>query len=213
MSRHFCCCIPVRAGVFLFSLLSFLLTGLLAAVTWFIVHQIDIKAANYTNYTKENKIIIIVLAVIFTIMALASFFGFIGSITANRRFVKAYSTMSWILFLLSLASAGLFLYQIYTQKNITEDCIDKDGNGNITVDKCTTHVSTGVKIAATIIVIAEVFTHLYIVTVISRYVEQLDDQGAWQGQYKLTTTDVNQGLLNTTAPYPYSEQQHSYGNA
>ena len=38
-SRHFCCCIPVRAGVFLFSLLSFLTAGFLAAVVWYAVHR------------------------------------------------------------------------------------------------------------------------------------------------------------------------------
>ena len=39
MSKHFCCCIPVRLGVFLFSLLSFLTAGFLAAVEWYAVHR------------------------------------------------------------------------------------------------------------------------------------------------------------------------------
>lgn len=49
-----------------------------------------------------------------------------------------------------------------------------------------------------------------IVLVIRRYVEQLeDDADLWQGPYKLTSTDVNQGLMQTKAPYPYT----GYGNA
>jgi len=214
MSRHFCCCIPVRAGVFIFSLLSFLVAGLLSAVFWFVVHEIVIKAPNYTNVQKETEIIIIVLSSLFTLIALASLFGFIGSISRNRRFVEFYSFMSWLVFFASCASAGLSLYTIYTKKNITGDCIDQDSNGNVTLDNCTTHVSTAVKIVATVLVVFLVSIHLYMVVVIRRYVEQLQDDGeAWQGPYKLTTTDVGQGLLNPQGPYPYADPQHSYGNA
>lgn len=52
------------------------------------------------------------------------------------------------------------------------------------------------------------------VTIISRYLELLEEDGAaWQGPYKLTTTDVNQGLLSPQAPYPYCEPTNGYGNA
>ena len=53
-----------------------------------------------------------------------------------------------------------------------------------------------------------------IVTIVRRYVEQLEEEDGWQGPYKLTSTDVNQGLMNT-APnsYPYSDPHHAYGNA
>ncbi len=39
MSKHFCCCIPVRFAVFFFSLLSFLAAGASAALGWFIVYR------------------------------------------------------------------------------------------------------------------------------------------------------------------------------
>lgn len=39
MSKHFCCCIPVRAAVFFFSLLSFLASGLTAALGWYLVFR------------------------------------------------------------------------------------------------------------------------------------------------------------------------------
>ena len=39
MSKHFCCCIPVRAGVFFFSLLSFLGAGISAGFGWYLVFR------------------------------------------------------------------------------------------------------------------------------------------------------------------------------
>ncbi len=38
MSRHFCCCIPVRFGVFILTLVSFLSAGFGAVVLWALVH-------------------------------------------------------------------------------------------------------------------------------------------------------------------------------
>lgn len=38
MSKHFCFCIPVRFGVFLFSFLSFAGAAFSAAVGWFLLH-------------------------------------------------------------------------------------------------------------------------------------------------------------------------------
>ncbi|KZT70585.1 hypothetical protein DAEQUDRAFT_764467 [Daedalea quercina L-15889] len=214
MSRHFCCCIPVRAGVFLFSLLSFLLSGFVSAIAWYAVHLVVTKADGYENVPKRSEIILIVVAAISTIMALTSFFGFIGSITRNRRFVKSYSVMSIFLFLGSLVTAGLFLYTVYTEKNVTTSCINTDSNGKVTIDDCDTHLSTAGKIVVTVIVVVEILVHLYIVAIIRRYVEQLEGEAdMWQGPYKLTSTDVNQGLMQTKPPYPYADPHHGYGNA
>lgn len=43
MSKHFCCCIPVRAAVFFFSLLSLLSSGVVAAFAWFVVYGMFIQ--------------------------------------------------------------------------------------------------------------------------------------------------------------------------
>ncbi|CCM01771.1 uncharacterized protein FIBRA_03838 [Fibroporia radiculosa] len=214
MSKHFCCCIPVRAGVFIFSLLSFLATGIVAGASWYILHEILIKATNWTNVSEHTKIIVAVVASIFTIMSIVSLFGWFGAISANRRWVKGYSFMSWIVFFLYLGSSALLLYAVFSEKELTGDCVNVDENGNVNVDNCTEHLTTGAKIALTVLVAFGILAHFYVVLIINRYVQQLDEDGnAWQGPYKLTTTDMNQGLLNTQASYPYSEPQHSYGNA
>ncbi|KAH9829908.1 uncharacterized protein C8Q71DRAFT_394240 [Rhodofomes roseus] len=158
---------------------------------------------------------------------------FIGSITRNRRFVKSYSAMSIVLFTASLVSSGLFLWTLYTEKNLTTDCVVSNANNNITIDQCDTHVSKAGKIIITVVLSVLILVHLCeshyrarfagiwvadtaadIVVVIRRYVEQLEDESdLWQGPYKLTTTDINQSLMQTNVPYPYADGLHSYGNA
>ncbi|TFY53873.1 hypothetical protein EVJ58_g9197 [Rhodofomes roseus] len=122
--------------------------------------------------------------------------------------------MSIVLFIASLVSSGLFLWTLYTEKNLTTDCVVLNANNNITIDQCDTHVSKAGKIIITVVLSVLILVHLYIVVVIRRYVEQLEDESdLWQGPYKLTTTDINQSLMQTKVPYPYVDGLHSYGNA
>lgn len=86
--------------------------------------------------------------------------SFIGAVGAKRRLVKAFAFMSWLLFFASMGASGLTLYAIFSGKNITSDCIQVDNKGNVSLDSCTTHVSTGVKVAATIIVVLIMIVHL-----------------------------------------------------
>ncbi|KAI0916162.1 hypothetical protein AcV5_003176 [Taiwanofungus camphoratus] len=235
MSRHFCCCIPVRAAVFVFSFLSCLAAAVAAALAWYLTYEVDHHAQNYTNVTEDGKIMVIVVGVLFTIVALISLFGygvpwsfcsaprrsdtspdmrrFIGSISRNRRFVKAYSALMWLVFFISLAASGLFLYVIYSGKALLRDCSTTDTQGNTTTEQCDLHPSVWMKVVVTVAVFCHLMLHLYIVVVIRRYVEQLEEDGeAWRGSYKLTSTEVNQGLLNPQPSYPYADASHSFGN-
>ena len=85
---------------------------------------------------------------------------FNGSITRNRRFVKSYSVMSIFLFIGSLVSAALFLFTVYTEKNVTTVCSSTDSHGNISIDDCSTHLNTAGKIVVTIITALEILVHL-----------------------------------------------------
>ena len=156
---------------------------------------------------------------------------FIGSITRNRRYVKSYSAVSIFLFLCSLVSAALFLFAVYTEKNVTITCSTTDAHGNVSIDNCGTHLTTAGKVVVTVISVLEIFVHLCayavfwnnevhgcadwlvnsdIVVVIRRYVEQLEeDADFWQGPYKLTSTDANKDHGQTVSPYPLT----GYGNA
>ncbi|KAI0946555.1 hypothetical protein AcW1_009989 [Taiwanofungus camphoratus] len=160
MSRHFCCCIPVRAAVFVFSFLSCLAAAVAAALAWYLTYEVDHHAQNYTNVTEDGKIMVIVVGVLFTIVALISLFGFIGSISRNRRFVKAYSALMWLVFFISLAASGLFLYVIYSGKALLRDCSTTDTQGNTTTEQCDLHPSVWMKVVVTVAVFCHLMLHL-----------------------------------------------------
>ncbi|GBE85699.1 hypothetical protein BKA93DRAFT_830112 [Sparassis latifolia] len=215
MSRHFCCCIPVRAGVFIFSLISFLASTALAVLAWIATYKVHHDPGQHMNISNTAKIIIIVVGSISTLIALISLFGWIGSITRNRRFVKAYSALSWVIFLLSLVSAGFFLYIVYAGKALY-DCISVDSNLHVDTNvSCDFHFSLGIKILVTVITVLQILIHLYIVVIIRRYVDQLEDgDESWRSPYTLGLVDPRQGLLNPASEaYPYSDATHAFGKA
>lgn len=99
MSKHFCCCIPVRAGVFLFSLLQFLATGFAAGFLWFVLdrehfffaiiprtgsHFVAVilsgktwDGTDYGGIDNTGRIAVGIAAGIFTLVALFALFGFV----------------------------------------------------------------------------------------------------------------------------------------
>ncbi|KAH9896882.1 hypothetical protein C8Q73DRAFT_430807 [Cubamyces lactineus] len=224
MSRHFCFCIPVRAGVFLFSLLSFALSTLCAGLGWVLFHLIETNQLSkiedkmtqndkeaFENAVHKYKWAVILGSIIFTFVALISFFGFVGSIVRNRRMVKAYSFMTVISFLLTSFAAGFVLYATYSHKPF---CVTIDGK-----ESCTNnHLSLGEKIGVTIGIVIQWLIQLYIVTIIRRYYRQLEDEREYRHDFRLNPTgagtyEAKEGLLAPqAAAYPYSDAQHSFGN-
>ena len=100
MSKHFCCCIPVRAAVFFFSLLSLLSSGVVAASAWFVLygafflplqgtktnatvpsleiqHGKTLGDVDFSQISSAGKIAFIVAGSVFTLIALISLFGYV----------------------------------------------------------------------------------------------------------------------------------------
>jgi len=95
-SRTFCCCIPVRAGVILISLLGMGGGGVIA-----VGGILNVKHAH------GSKAAAIAQIVIYLILAIISLFGFIGAITRRLGFIRAYLSMLIVHMLLSLG-LGIF---------------------------------------------------------------------------------------------------------
>ncbi|KAI0072475.1 hypothetical protein K474DRAFT_1605051 [Panus rudis PR-1116 ss-1] len=231
MSKHFCCCIPVRAGVFIFSFLAFLLSGAAAFFAWFALHEIlEAKVEGGVDFSKINqsgKIAVIVAACLFTIAALFSLFGFIGSIFRKRKLVRTYGFLTWLIFIIHLVGAGFYFYLVFSGKNLFSGC-------TITVNgkeqDCKVTLPLWQKIVSVVVVIVELFINLYIAVIVRRYGDQLEEEHDYSHEYKLakntkhssstyeptyyppTAQDGTQGLLNPNPPYPYTDSRNAFGS-
>ncbi|RPD65501.1 hypothetical protein L226DRAFT_530917 [Lentinus tigrinus ALCF2SS1-7] len=222
MSKHFCCCIPVRFAVFFFSLLSFLAAGASAALGWFIVYLINTNQLDKaeTNLSDDQKKVFedfvhkykwgfIVAALIFTFICLMSFFGFIGSIVRNRRMVKAYSYMTILIFVLGSVATGFVLYLTWSERSF---CTTIDG----TKTCIQSNLNTGSKIGFTIGSVIQWLIDLYIVVAIRRYYEQLEEEREYRHDFRLKPTsggtyEAKEGLM-TQGHYPYSDNTNAFGS-
>ncbi|EMD36267.1 hypothetical protein CERSUDRAFT_84354 [Gelatoporia subvermispora B] len=189
------------------SLLTLVASGAAAALAWYILWEVDHHASGFTDVSSDSKIVVIVAGSIFTVIALISLFGFIGAIGANRRFIKAYSALVWVVFLLTLAGGGVFLYAVFSGK--TKNCEFTDDQGN--KHSCALNLKLWEKVVATVAVVVDVFITLYVAVVIGRYAEQLDDSRDYYAAYSRAESNPKQGLLNPTTQYPYSDNTHSFG--
>jgi len=204
--RHFCCCIPVRAAVFISSLLSLLGSGLAAGVFFWLVHTIDTRPdllnETQVKITSGARVGIIVAGVIFVIIAVISLFGFVGSVIRNRRMVKAYSILIWICFLLSLALTIFTSYLVFSKSSLIQ-CYDKD----LQQVSCSSIFSTGRKIGFLVSNIISLLIYLYICIVIRRYVDQLEDEQVYKNDfgmnrkqksfYPFQSIESDRGLLDS----------------
>jgi len=86
-SRKFCCCLPVRFGVFCSALLGIAYSTAFCVLGWLEVHKYAIKQL---AISKDELVGLVLFALAYTFMLLFSVMGLIGAIGAVRPFVKGY---------------------------------------------------------------------------------------------------------------------------
>ncbi|EJU02342.1 hypothetical protein DACRYDRAFT_22016 [Dacryopinax primogenitus] len=166
----FCCCIPVRLGVFILSLLTIALGALVSAASWVQLSKLGSDADT------QQKVIIIIAGVVYGLLAFFSLLGFIGSVIANRALVKTYSVMLWINWFLSLISGGLAIWQLFRADavpNVVQSCQASDTTA--TEADCTNAFKVIRVVYIIIFVILELIV-LYACVIVSRYVDQLKQE-------------------------------------
>eukprot|EP00483_Globobulimina_turgida_P012134 UN12156 len=188
MSKHFCCCIPVRVAVFFASLIMFVAAGLVSAIIWYTVYGIEadktINGVDFGEVNTKGRAVIIIAGVLSTIVTLLSLFGFIGSVVRNRRMVKAYSTLVWVVVLLHCAAVGIFLYFVYSGKTFYKGCEPTQEPDGHTIE-CSLDLKLWQKIVYTAIAVVSLLVDLYIASVIGRYKDQLYQERDYDHEYKL----------------------------
>jgi len=109
-SRKFCCCLPVRFGVFCSALIGLMAGGAFGGLGWYEVHE---WVTNQITLDTEEKVVLILFSVTYTIMALLAFFGLVGSLAGSRALVHEYAVSVTVSTVTSIGVGIYFIYRLF----------------------------------------------------------------------------------------------------
>ncbi|KAH9945550.1 hypothetical protein B0H21DRAFT_823013 [Amylocystis lapponica] len=109
-SRKFCCCLPVRFGVFCSSLLGLLAGAGFCALGWYEVHE---WTTHKVTFDTQEKVSVVLFSLSYTFMALLSIIGLIGSIIASRSMVRQYAASVTVSTLATIAIGIYWIWRLF----------------------------------------------------------------------------------------------------
>jgi len=172
-SHKFCCCLPVRFGVFVMSLGALLLGGLVAVAGW-----IEVKNLHNHPLSKGDENVLYIHSLIFSILALVGGFGFFGAISKQTGLVSLFGSMLGLHLGLSIATGIFTIYTLF-KRNTDEalaNCINGSDDQSV-IDGC----HEGLKVLKIIVVVAYCVSwlvELWGCLIVSSYVKQLREEEA-----------------------------------
>ncbi|KII85614.1 hypothetical protein PLICRDRAFT_31775 [Plicaturopsis crispa FD-325 SS-3] len=211
-TRRFCCCLPVRFGVFVMGILGIVGGGLVAGAAWKQVMGLT-DAISMTN-----KIALYIQAVLYTLLAVLSLFGLVGTIIKGQRLVSAYSVMLWVHFGFSVGTGAFFLYSLFHetgQEDIAKCINGSDSTIQKDVCKGSFAVLRGVIVGVLVLIW---LIELYGGFIVSNYAGQLEEEDAAKlpmgppaGMVIGNPTPPPQ-MATTYGGYSFSAPNQSYGS-
>jgi hypothetical protein len=169
LSKTFCCCLPVRAGVIVMSFLSILVAGILSLLIWYEVAS----AAEISAHTRSG---FVGAGVVETLYCLASIIGFMGAVARKQLFVVIYAYFIYLHFLLHVGIAIWLIWLIAhtTNTDVVKGCQLGIANEEAK-SQCSSllHVTQGVFIGIALFVL---LIEAYCALIVYRYGYQLKNQ-------------------------------------
>ncbi|KAF8070510.1 hypothetical protein FPV67DRAFT_1487667 [Lyophyllum atratum] len=167
--KTFCCCLPVRMGVIIMSLLGILFGGVLSIVLWF-------EVASTADMTSGERAGFVIAGLVESVLLVASVLGFVGAIVRKQLFVQIYAYFIYVHFLLNLGVAAYLLYLVthFSSSAAVKACHETIQNQQAK-DQCTglLKIARGVYFAVASIVL---LVELYLALVVTRYLNQVKNE-------------------------------------
>ncbi|TFY82875.1 hypothetical protein EWM64_g1131 [Hericium alpestre] len=212
-AHHFCCCLPIRLGAFLISLVQFLLAGLVAAGIWYDLHESH-------DLPTKAKVTFICRGVFYTIFCLSSLFGFIGAIRRSASLLKQYSEyLAWTL-IIQVILDGLYLWAYFTtpRDDLIKRCINGSTDQDV-IDSCnkTLSLAKGWIIASLIL---SLLVQAYAAYIVHGYSKKLEVEVEFRTtavqmdtsyKYNAAPRQSQEALTGAGPHYPYADPSHSFG--
>jgi len=220
-SRKFCCCLPVRLGVFILSLLAMVGGSFVAAVGWVQISQL----AKHPR-EKSDEIALWIQTSMFTLLGILAVFGFIGALVKNRGMISSFAIALAIHLGFSIAAGAFALYTLFkesTADGIARCLNDAGDNSDVTAESC----RTGLAIVKGLMVAVYIVTwliQLYAYFIVERYADQLDDEDMAKNTIVIPRT-MNEisapqitgqpvttyGAFQQQPPYPFTSPRQAFG--
>jgi hypothetical protein len=214
-SQKFCCCLPVRFGVFVLSLVAMVGGSFVAAIGW-------IQVAQFGTHPREQweEIALWIHSSMFSLLGLLAILGFLGCLIKSRGMVSSFAIGLAIHLGFSLASGIFTLYTLFKQS--PQETIDKCVNGSedqAVIEAC----GNGIGLMKGIMVAVYIITWLiqiYAYFVVERYVDQLDDEMMAKHTVviprSMTAADISDPQPTTyngyrSAPYAFTTPRNAHG--
>ncbi|ESK93695.1 hypothetical protein Moror_1512 [Moniliophthora roreri MCA 2997] len=190
MAPHFLCCLPIRLGAFVVALISLILGGLTAGVSWFALYADSHWDDLQYHLTTRQKIILICWGIAYTLFTLAALFGLIGVIIKRINYVRTFAAFLKVFLVVSIIFGILNIVFLFVDKDAGCDLGSESGGNCINGEG----ISRGGIIAiAIVVVVIPILIEAYAVWIISDCVKYLEDK------------EWNNGVQRSVGLYPFSQ--------
>jgi len=241
-SRKFCCCLPVRFGVFCMSLLGLASGGAISTLGWIEVHK---QMTHQLDLDTREQVALWFLCISWSFMTLISLLGFLGCIFKIRSWIVTYAYTVTINTFVNITFGIFFIWTLFHRDdNAVDKCVN-GANGEVG-DIKHWFCQKGFDVIRIVIVIIFVIVWLFQIAgifIVFDYVGQLHDEyemeedeedkkfrrqqpptaivvnAAPDAPAMRTTYDANPypaeqgGWTSSKSPYAFNMQRNAYGNA
>ncbi|KAI0635041.1 hypothetical protein C8Q77DRAFT_1054565 [Trametes polyzona] len=178
-SRKFCCCLPVRFGVFCESLLGIAIGGLFSVGGWIVIHDM-MKGTLNPPLSGNEKTATWFLAIISTLILLISIGGLVGSIGKILPLVGLYAGAITFATVADIAVGIYVIWQLFHGEGATDvsKCEANAGDG---VNKDFTHFACNASFKAARVVVVVIYVLFWLISIYGchiafEYVSQLREE-------------------------------------